>query len=108
MLITVTEKAADKLRDFMQKEGKADYGLRVVVSPGGCSGMVYDMRFEKESTKDDEIIDAHGVKIYVSKYLEPYVKGVELDFVDSLQGSGFIFNNPNAKNNCGCGKSFGV
>ena len=105
-LVELTERAAHKLKDFMQSENKAGYGLRVQVLPGGCSGYTYSLTFEKEGLGSDIKLEFYGVHVYVDKMSEPMIHGSTIDFAESLQGSGFTVNNPNVHGSCGCGKSF--
>jgi len=105
--VFVSDLAAKKIVELQKKEKMDGFGLRVSVSPGGCSGFVYQMNFEKSSAKDDFVLEDKGVKIFIDKDSLDMLRGAEIDFVDSLNESGFKINNPNAKQNCGCGKSFG-
>ena len=99
-------KAALKLKAIMQEQGKASYGVRMQVVSGGCAGYMYGMDFEEKPAKDDEVMEFAGVKVFVDKKSYDMLKGTEVDYVESLQQSGFKFNNPNATGSCGCGKSF--
>ena len=105
-LLTLSDLAADKLKGIMKGQDKADYGVRVGVLPGGCAGYTYTMEFEKTPTTEDMVIEDHGIKIIIDKVSSTHLKGVRIDYVESLQGSGFKFTNPTAKASCGCGKSF--
>lgn len=107
-MITVTEAAAGKIKDLLEREGHPDYGLRMKVVGGGCSGLQYQLHFEAEPGEDDDTIESHGVKVFVDMKSALYLAGSQLDFDDGLMGSGFSVKNPNAKNQCGCGESFGV
>jgi len=107
MKMFVTDAAVKKIKDLLAKENKVGYALRVAVSPGGCSGFMYQMNFEKESVESDVVIEEKGVKILVDKDSVDMLRGAEIDYVDNLNESGFKINNPNAKHGCGCGKSFG-
>ena len=107
--ISVTEKAAAKVRFFAQKEGLADeFGVKVGVKGGGCSGLLYTLSIEKEAGPNDKVVDDNGVKVFIDKKSYIYLAGTELDFSDGLNGKGFVFQNPNAKKACGCGNSFAV
>ena len=107
--ISITDKAKDKLRFFARKEGLEDsFGVRVGVKGGGCSGLLYTLSVEKDSSPDDKIVDDGGVKIFIDKKAYIYLAGTQLDFSDGLNGKGFVFENPNAKKSCGCGNSFAV
>jgi iron-sulfur cluster assembly accessory protein len=105
-MIHVTPKAAEQIQVLMQKEGLEGHALRVEAQGGGCSGMSYRLAFEKDATPDDKTFEDQGVKILVDKKSYIVLNGMTLDFTDGLQGSGFVFQNPNAKSTCGCGSSF--
>jgi iron-sulfur cluster assembly accessory protein len=105
--LTVTPKASEKIQDLMRDSGGAE-ALRVRVVSGGCSGLSYGLNFEKEALPDDQVFETNGVRVYVDPRSAVYLTGVEIDFVESLQGSGFKIANPNAKSSCGCGESFKV
>ena len=105
-VITVTPKAAEKVKEFMKQEGKDDLFLRVYVSGGGCSGLSYGMGFEEKSDEDDTVIEEHGVKLLVDSYSSRHLKGTEIDYIESLMGAGFKINNPNVTKSCSCGHSF--
>lgn len=107
MKVFVTDVAAQKINELLKKENKDGYALRVAVSPGGCSGFMYQMNFEKEAADSDVILEDKGVKVIVDKDSVDMLRGAEIDYVDNLNDSGFKINNPNAKHGCGCGKSFG-
>ena len=102
----VTERAAGKIRELAGKEGKVGYGLHFSVAPGGCSGFRYDLKFQKEAGEKDVTVEASGVKLFVDKESLSMVKGSTVDYVETLQESGFDIQNPNATTGCGCGKSF--
>ena len=107
--IGVTDRAVDKLKFFAKKEGlDADFGVKVGVKGGGCSGLLYTLSIEKEADPEDKIIDDNGVKVFIPKKAFIYLAGMSLDFSDGLNGKGFVFENPNAKKSCGCGTSFSV
>lgn len=105
-MIQVTEKALEQIKKIMEMEGKQDYGLRLGVRTGGCSGMSYSIALEDKPLANDEILEFDGVKIFIDVFSAMYLKGTELDFTDGLNGSGFEFRNPNAQRSCGCGQSF--
>jgi iron-sulfur cluster assembly protein len=106
-LITITDAALTQLRDLLQKQGQATaMGLRVFVQPGGCSGMSYGMGFEDQAEEGDAISEVGGVRLFVDSVSARYIKGAEIDFVDSLMGGGFTVHNPNAVSSCSCGSSF--
>ncbi|GAC1459050.1 MAG: iron-sulfur cluster insertion protein ErpA [Candidatus Limnocylindrales bacterium] len=105
-IVSLTPRAADKLKEILAKQGRDDIALRVYVTPGGCSGFSYGMTFAEGAEEGDQIIDNDGVKVVVDPMSAMYVKGSEIDFVDALMGGGFALRNPNAVSSCGCGQSF--
>jgi iron-sulfur cluster assembly accessory protein len=105
-VFTLTPKAAEMVKTIMKNEGKETAGLRVSVMPGGCSGYTYGLDFADASTSEDIVVEQHGVKVFINEDIEPLISGAKLDFVESLQGAGFVLDNPNAQSHCGCGKSF--
>ena len=108
-MIKVTDSAKNRLADLKIKEGHAEStGLRVSVQGGGCSGLMYDMKFDKTVQEGDKIFEDQGIKILVDKKSLLYLLGITLDFSDGLNGKGFQFVNPNASRTCGCGESFAV
>ncbi len=107
-IITVTESAAAKIQELLAEEGKADSGLRVFVQGGGCSGFQYGLMIEEGVGVGDQLFESNGVKLYVDPVSLSYVKGAEVDFVDTITGGGFTIKNPNASSTCGCGSSFNV
>jgi iron-sulfur cluster assembly protein len=106
--LTVTPNAAVEVKKFMEAEGVADDvgGLRVSVQPGGCSGFKYSLVIEDKNAEDDFVIENDGFKVFVDPFSAQYISGVTIDYVSSMQGSGFTFKNPNASGGCGCGSSF--
>ncbi len=107
MAITVTEKAAKHVSNFLAKRGKG-IGLRLGVRTTGCSGMAYKLEFVDEIAGEDLRFDSNGVSVFVDPKSLPYLDGMELDFAREGLNEGFKFNNPNVKNMCGCGESFNV
>ena len=107
--VSISEKAAEKIRYFAEKDGITEnVGLRVAVKGGGCSGLTYDLVITDKELETDKIVEQYGVKVMVDKKSYIYLVGTELDFSDGLNGKGFVFSNPNAKKSCGCGTSFSV
>jgi len=106
--ITLTDKAIDEVRKFLAADDvpAATAGLRIAVLPGGCSGFKYSLNIEDNAGEDDMILDLGGIRTFVDGFSLPYLNGVTIDYVTSMQGSGFTFNNPNATGGCGCGSSF--
>ena len=107
LIVTLTEKAANKVKTMLQKENKPDYGLRVGVVPGGCSSYMYEIALEKAPKDNDVVIEEKGVKIFLNPESIAFMKGSIIDYMDTLQNAGFKVNNPNVKTTCGCGHSVG-
>ena len=107
MAVTLTEKAAKHVSNFMAKRGSG-VGLRLGVRTSGCSGMAYTLEFADQIAADDQQFESHGVKVLVDPKSLTYLDGTELDYVREGLSEGFKFNNPNIKSQCGCGESFGV
>ena len=106
--ITVTEAAATKIKELLSEEGKTDSGLRVFVLGGGCSGFQYGLMIEESGGVGDQAFESNGIKLFVDPVSVSYLKGAEVDFVDTITGGGFTIKNPNATSTCGCGQSFNV
>lgn len=109
-MIKVSEIAKKKVIDLMQDEGfdaNTDY-VRVGVKSGGCSGLSYDLKFDKEQKEDDKVFVDNDIKIIVDKKSFLYLIGTTLEYSGGLNGTGFVFNNPNANRTCGCGESFSL
>ena len=105
-MITLTETAAKKVSDLRLEEGKPEWGLRVRVVGGGCSGMSYELGWEHEAGADDDVLESQGITLYVDRHSAPYLVGSEIDFVQNdMMGAGFAVKNPNVKSSCGCGQS---
>ena len=108
-MINVSETAAAKITDLLVEEQKPGSGLRVFVQGGGCSGFQYGLMIEENGQgAGDQVFESHGVKLFVDPISVRYLKGAEVDFVDTITGGGFTIKNPNAKSTCGCGSSFSV
>ena len=108
-MITVTDKAKDRIINLRKEEGKSDnHNIRVSVRGGGRSGLMYDLGFDDQINPVDQVFEDKGVKILVDKKSLLYLLGTTLDFSDGLNGKGFQFINPNASRTCGCGESFSV
>ena len=107
-MVNVTTLAAEKITELLAEEQKPEAGLRVFVQGGGCSGFQYGLIIEENgATPDaDSVFESNGVKLYIDPISVRYLKGAEVDFVDSVAGGGFTIRNPNAKSTCGCGSSF--
>lgn len=105
-LVSITEPAAQEVKRLLEQEtGKT--GLRLEIRGGGCSGMSYGLSFDNEQEKDN-IVEAHGIKVFIDPKSAIYLKGTMLDFQSGLEGKGFVIKNPQAKHSCGCGQSFSV
>ncbi|MXX20197.1 MAG: iron-sulfur cluster insertion protein ErpA [Cenarchaeum sp. SB0661_bin_35] len=105
-MITVTETAAAKIKEFMAEEDSKPEYLRVYVQGGGCSGLSYGMGFETKPEEDDLVIEESGIKLLVDSMSLDHLKGANVDYIESLMGSGFKVNNPNVVKSCSCGHSF--
>jgi iron-sulfur cluster assembly protein len=108
LALTVTAGASVEVKKFMDAEGVAyDVGgLRVSVQPGGCSGFKYGLLIEDQAAEDDLVLEQDGYRVFIDPFSAQYISGVVIDYVTSMQGSGFTFKNPNATGGCGCGSSF--
>ncbi len=107
--ISLTEKALKQVLKIKEEnEIPNEYGLRISVKGGGCSGLTYEMGFDGNQKETDSVMDFENIKLFVDGKSLFYLTGTELDFSDGLNGKGFVFNNPNANKSCGCGESFGV
>ena len=106
-MVTFTEQALKKITDLAPPDKATGRGIRVMVLGGGCAGFTYDMDFEDEAREDDWTDIQHGWNVYVDSMSQCYLEGTTVDYVESLNFSGFNFDNPAAKTTCGCGSSFG-
>jgi len=104
--IRVTDRAVEMAKKAIEEEGLVNHGLRVAVQGGGCSGLQYALDFTDSARPGDTVLEFSGLKVYLDMASAQFLAGTEIDYVSSLQGSGFKFNNPNAKRTCGCGSSF--
>ncbi len=104
--VTITEAAAKTIKDLLEQKNVPDYGLRVFVSGGGCSGMQYGMALEAEARPYDHVIEQDGIQIFIDPTSMMYLNLATIDYEDSLMGGGFKIDNPNATSSCGCGSSF--
>jgi iron-sulfur cluster assembly accessory protein len=104
-MLSLTPIAIEKIKSIITERGE-EAGLRVAVIGGGCSGFQYQMSLDKEPTADDKVIEQNGLKVFVDAQSYLYLAGTQIDYVDDVNGSGFKFDNPNAKATCGCGESF--
>lgn len=108
--LTLTPAAGVEVKKFMEMENVSpdEGGLRVSIQPGGCSGFKYSLLIEDKPADDDLVLQQDGYRVFVDPFSAQYVSGVTIDYVTSMQGSGFTFKNPNATGGCGCGSSFSV
>jgi iron-sulfur cluster assembly protein len=107
-IITITEKAQHQIKTIVQLENpSAENGIRLSVTGGGCSGLSYKVEFSPKQDRDN-VLNFSGIQVLIDPKSAIYLKGIELDFKDGLNGKGFTFDNPNAKNTCGCGESFSI
>ena len=104
--VTLTPKAVEMVKDAMAQENLTGYGVRIGVVGGGCSGFQYSMDFENAERDGDMLFEHDGIRLYVDPMSSMYLQGVTIDYVIGAQGAGFKFNNPHARNTCGCGQSF--
>ena len=107
-MINVSQTAASKINELLAEEGKTGSGLRVFVQGGGCSGFQYGLMIEENGGDADQIFESNGVRLYIDPVSISYLKGAEVDFVETVTGGGFTIRNPNAVSTCGCGQSFNV
>ena len=105
-MIQLTQTAAGKVKELLDEEGRADIALRVAVQPGGCSGLRYAMYLDDQLSEKDVTQEQFGVRVVIDKLSVPYLSQATIDFVDSLEQSGFTIDNPVAQGSCACGHSF--
>jgi iron-sulfur cluster assembly protein len=106
-MIVLSAEAASAVKTAMSRAGKTEAGLRIMVEAGGCAGYKYLIGLDAEPRADDAVVEAEGVKVFIDPDSQPLLAGLRVHFVESFEGSGFTFENPNAAAKCGCGKSFG-
>jgi iron-sulfur cluster assembly protein len=108
-MVQLTDTAVSKVKEILAQQTPQPAGLRVAVVGGGCSGFSYHMAFESQVNEtSDNVYEFGGLKVLVDQMSEMYLEGVSIDYIETLEGSGFKFNNPNVKSTCGCGSSFTV
>ena len=105
-MITISENAAGKVKELLAEDGRDDIALRVAVQPGGCSGLRYAMYLDDQLTEKDVAEEQFGVRVVIDKMSVPYLSEAKIDFVDTLESSGFTIDNPLAQSSCACGNSF--
>ena len=106
--ITLSNSAADRIKEIMSKDEKSSLGVRVGVKSGGCAGMSYIMEYAKEINPNDEVVEDKGVKVFIDAGAIMYLLGTEMDYKKEEFSSNFIFKNPNETERCGCGESFKI
>jgi len=108
-MVQLTPVAVTKVKEIIQSQNPIPAGLRVAVVGGGCSGFSYHMAFENQINENsDNVYEFEGLKVLVDQMSEMYLDGISIDYIETIEGSGFKFNNPNVKSTCGCGSSFSV
>ena len=107
-MINVSSSAASKITELLAEEQKQNSGLRVFVQGGGCSGFQYGLMIEESGGSGDQVFESNGVRLFIDPVSISYLKGAEVDFVDTVTGGGFTIRNPQATSTCGCGSSFSV
>lgn len=107
-VVQLTEGAIAQIRKFQAEAGMQEGGLRIAVVGGGCSGLSYKLDFQRAPAEKDKVFEVSGVKLFIDPKSFLYVRGLTLDYSGGLNGTGFTFQNPNAKKSCGCGTSFAV
>ena len=107
-MVQLTEKAVGKVQEILDSQEPKPAGLRIAVVGGGCSGFSYSMAFENQPNMLDKTYSFNGLKVFVDQASMLYLDGAEVDYVETLEGSGFKFSNPQVKSTCGCGSSFSV
>jgi iron-sulfur cluster assembly accessory protein len=105
-VVSLTDAASAKVRDLLTREGRDDLALRIAVEPGGCSGLRYALFFDDRNLDGDVRAQVGGVSVVTDKMSAPYLSGASIDYLDTLERSGFTIDNPNAKGSCACGESF--
>jgi iron-sulfur cluster assembly protein len=108
IMINLTPVASTKVKEIMTMQNPSPVALRVAVVGGGCSGFQYHMAFENQTNDTDQIFEFDGLKVAVDQMSSMYLDGIEIDYIETVEGAGFKFNNPNVKSTCGCGSSFSV
>ncbi|GAB3623464.1 iron-sulfur cluster assembly accessory protein [Mariniluteicoccus endophyticus] len=104
--LILTDGAAAKVKDLLDREGRDDLALRVAVQPGGCSGLRYELYFDERKLDGDIVNEYGGVNVVTDRMSAPYLAGASIDFVDTIEKQGFTIDNPNQQGSCACGESF--
>jgi iron-sulfur cluster assembly protein len=105
-MITLTDTAVSKVKELIDAQSRQGHGLRVYVAGGGCSGLRYGMALDEAAAEDDEVYEFDGLNVFVDPASLPHLEGAQVDYVDTMMGSGFKVENPQAVSTCGCGHSF--
>jgi iron-sulfur cluster assembly accessory protein len=105
-MIALTDPAANKLQNMLQDQALSDHGLRIFVHGGGCAGLQYGMAFDDKTREDDTVLEVKGIRLLLDPLSAHYLQGASIDYQDTLMGSGFRVDNPNAIASCACGGSF--
>jgi len=105
-MITLSEKAINKVKEFLASQEKDYAGVRFAVVGGGCSGFQYEMNLAKQRQENDQVLEFDGLQVFIDSQSLSALKGTAIDYVESIEGAGFKFKNPNATGTCGCGESF--
>ncbi len=105
-MIVLTNEAATAVKTAMSRVGNVDYGVRITVEEGGCAGYKYSIGLDPAPQWDDAVVETGGIKLFIDPASQPVLAGMSVGYVESLEGSGFTFDNPNVTSKCGCGKSF--
>jgi iron-sulfur cluster assembly accessory protein len=108
LMITLSENAIGKVKEFLASQEEVYAGIRVAVTGGGCSGFQYEMNLAKQSQESDQVLEFDGIRVFIDSQSLPALNGTEIDYVESIEGAGFKFKNPNVTGTCGCGESFQV
>lgn len=106
LMITLTDRAAQAITRFIDSSEVPIAGLRILITGGGCSGLQYGLRLEEETNSDDNIVECNQIKVLIDPMSVPLLQGVKVDFIETIEGTGFKFENPNALSSCACGQSF--
>jgi iron-sulfur cluster assembly accessory protein len=107
-MLQLTDTATRKVKEIISQQNPSPIALRVAVVGGGCSGFSYHMAFDNQENPTDNVYQFDGLKVLVDQMSEMYLDGVQVDYIETIEGAGFKFNNPNVKSTCGCGSSFSV
>lgn len=107
-MINLSEKAIDKVKEFLASQEEDYAGVRFSVVGGGCSGFQYEMNLAKQRQENDQVLEFDGLQVFIDSQSLSALKGTEIDYVESIEGAGFKFKNPNATGTCGCGESFQI